>query len=139
MRLIGESSFPEDSDSYSSSARSVDSVINLLAILHGLIGLLFIPYVYIIFTETIFYITNFTLLVILTYLIGGLMLMTIPVFFIVGLAIWKVKSWAWKTSVIMNAVCLILTILGQVIFPAMLNIVLLLMLNNRDVRSALQS
>jgi hypothetical protein len=135
--LNEEPTRPDNIDSYSSASRNVDPVISLLAMLQVFTGLLFLPYIQSIFSLTIYpgpiFFTFFA------YFVGGLLLMTLPVFFILGLAIWGRRLWARKISVIANAICLILTLFGQIIFPAMLNIVSLLMLNSTDVRAALEN
>ena len=125
-----------DDDLYTNSTRNVIAVVNLLAILHFVTGLLFLPYIWLIFFETVYVGPDFFIL--FAYMIGGLLLTTLPVFFIIGLAILKIRPWAWKTSVIVNGVCVILTIFGQIIFPAMLNIIILLILNNTDVKTTLR-
>lgn len=132
-----QSSFPKEIDSYSSSTSNVNSVINLLALLHFFTGLLFIPYIQIIFSQSIY--PGPTFFTFFAYLVGGLLLMTLPIFFILGLAIWTRRLRAWKASVITNAICLILTLFSYIIFPAMLNIVLLLMLNSTDVRTTFEN
>ncbi len=130
-------SIPESIDSYSNAIDNTDFTINILAILHIITGLLFIPYIWSIFSHG-FYPGN-VLFLFLTYFTFGLLVSTLTFFCIIGLAIWKVRSWAWKTSVIVNAICLFLSIMGQLIFPAMLNIILLLMLNNNEVKDVFHS
>jgi len=136
IRLKEESSFPKDNDSYSTSSKSVDTAINILALLHCITGLLFVPYIWTIFFEISYSGPSF--FIYFAYFIGGLLLTSLPIYFILGLAIWNTRPWAWKTSVLVNAICFILTTFGQIIFPAMLNIVLLLMLNNTDVKTELR-
>jgi len=134
--LIEDIPSPDDIDSYSSSAKYVDSVIKGIAIIHILASILTFPLVYAIFTSTIFQapVSYISLLLVE----GAVLVVTIPLYIVLGIAIWLVQRWAWKVAIIVHVICLIFNLFGAVILTAILNIVLLLALNSTDVKLALQ-
>ena len=125
----------DDTDSHSYSNKNSDSVITVIAIFHFLTGILTIPLIYAIFSSTMMQAP--ILYIFMVWVEGVILVATIPLYILLGIAIWRVQSWAWKAAVIANLVCLIFNIVGGVILIAILNIVLVLALNNSDVRSAL--
>jgi hypothetical protein len=125
----------DDFESSSHHRKNVDSVISGIAITHVITGILTIPTVYSIFTSAIMqgpWWYSFLMM-----LEGSALSVTIPLYIILGVAIWLVREWAWKIAVITNVLCMILNIFGQIVLLAILNIILLLALNNTDVRDAL--
>ena len=135
--MIEEIPDRDDIDSHSNSSKNIDSVITLIAVFHVLTAILTLPMVYAIFASPMMQGPLFYIFLI--WVEGVLLGATLPVYILLGIAIWRVQSWAWKVSMIVNAICLIFNIFGAAILPAILNIVLLLVLNNRDVRFALAS
>ena len=127
---------PDEFDSYSASISSIDTVITFLAILHILTGILAIPQAYSIFTSDIFQAPIIVTVVVI--ILGSLLSLAIPILFILGWAIWSLQSRAWKFAVIFNIILLVITISGQIVLIAIMNIILLLILNSADVRLTLK-
>jgi hypothetical protein len=125
----------EDIESFSPSIQNMDFTINAIAVLHVISGILAIPTIIILFSLGIF---QAPVIVVMMLLFDGAMLITsVPLYFILGWAIWSIQPWAWKVSVITNIAFLVLNLLGALILPALLNIVYLFALNSIDVRLAL--
>jgi hypothetical protein len=126
---------PENLDSYNYSSKNIDSVISLLAGFHVITGLLTIPQVYAALSTSL--IEAPTAIVFMYLSIGIVLAATVPFYIVIGGAIWSLQSWAWRVAVVVNVICLFFNLFGGVILTAILNIVLLLILNNSDVRLAL--
>ncbi|MGY5858378.1 MAG: hypothetical protein RTU63_03340 [Candidatus Thorarchaeota archaeon] len=134
--MTEEISDPDDIDSHYNITKNVDSVITVIAFIHVLAGVLTFPLVYFIFTSTMIQAPVFYIFLVMVD--GVVLAITIPVYIVVGIAIWRIQSWAWKISVITNVIFLVINIFGSVILTAILNIILLLALNNEDVKLALR-
>ena len=129
----------KDLDHYEASptqVKNIDSAITGIAIGHIFTALVTFPIVYVIFTNPPS--TSLVMYIFLAMLVGVILAAAIPLYIIIGIAIWRLYGWAWKVAVAVNILCLIFNIGSQVVLLAMLNIVLLLALNNTDVRNALQ-
>jgi len=133
--LIEEIPDRDDIGSHSYT-KNVDSVVTGIAIVHVITGMLTLPIIYVIFSSTT--IQAPILYIFMVWIEVVILVATIPLYILLGIAIWRVQSWAWKVAVIANVIFLIFNIVGAVILPAILNIVLLLALSNQDVRSALK-
>lgn len=131
--MIDDEPYPMGIDSYSYPTKNIDVVINLIAIFHAITGVLTFPLVYIIFSADFLGVPLEILFILI--LQGGILGVTIPVYIVLGWAIWTVQPWAWKIAVIINVVCLLFNIIGGAVLTAILNILLLLALNASDVRS----
>ena len=116
--MIEDTPPPDDIDSYSSS-KNVGFVVKGVSIFHILTGVLTIPLVYDIFTFRLFQALPINSLY--QMLVGSILLITIPLYIILGIAIWLAQPWVWKASVIANILCLIFNIFGLVILTAILN------------------
>jgi hypothetical protein len=125
----------EDLESYSKSVDSMELIITLIAILHIITGLLVIPIVNTIFTSNIFQAP--LIVTVLVILQGSILAVTMPLYIILGWAILRIQSWAWKFSVIVNSVCLVLNIFGGFVIIACMNIILIFLLFGSDVQLAL--
>jgi len=126
----------EDIESYSPSVQNMNVVINVIAALHVFLGIIAIPVVYLIFTFNIFLAP--IIIIIVNLFIGAILIISIPLYFIIGWAIWSLQPWAWKVSVIANAMFLIVNLIGVIILIALLNIVFLFALFSSDVKLALR-
>lgn len=134
-RLNDDEHHPLDIDSYVYPTTNIDVVISLVAIFHVLTGVLTFPIVYITFSTNLM---GLPLEIIFILIIqGAILAATIPVYIVLGWAIWTLRPWAWKVAMIINFLCLVLNILGGVVLIAILNILLLLALNASDVRSGM--
>ena len=129
----------KDLESYEAStyrSKNVDSVVTIISVSHILTAIVSIPIIYFIFMDSPG--TGPVLYIFLTMLAGAALVVAIPLYVIIGLAIWKVQGWSWRVAVIVNVMFLLFNIATQIILLAMLDVVLLLALNNSDVRNALQ-
>ena len=126
---------PEDFDNYSYSVKDIDTVVSLIAIFHAITGVLTFPLAYFILSSGPLQAP--VIVIFMLMLEGAVLVVTIPVYIIIGVAIWSLQTWAWKVAVIINVVCLFFNIMGGVVLTAILNILLLLALNNSNVRLAL--
>ena len=125
----------EDLDSYSPSIQNIDTVINVIAAIHIFSGVISIPIVYIVFSQNIYLVPVSIIIMIL--ITEAALIASIPLYFIIGWAIWSLQRWAWKVSIITNLILLILNLIGGVILTALINIVLLFALFGSDVKQAL--
>ncbi|TFH08219.1 MAG: hypothetical protein E4H14_06865 [Candidatus Thorarchaeota archaeon] len=133
--MIDDVSYPTDIDSYSYPTKNVDVVIGLIAIFHAITGVLTFPLVYLIFSAS--FLGAPLEIAFLMIIQGAILAATIPVYLVLGWALWKIQPWAWKVAVIINILCLVFNIVGGVVLTAILNILLLLALNASDVRLGL--
>ncbi|MGY5872468.1 MAG: hypothetical protein RTV72_09500 [Candidatus Thorarchaeota archaeon] len=124
-----------DLDSYSSSVSGIDRVIKLVALLHILTGILTIPPLNAMLSFNFFQAP--VIVTILAFILVSILALSIPIFIILGWAILTLQTWVWRISVIFNVVCLIIYIIPGIVLVAIMNIILLLLLNGSDVRLAL--
>lgn len=134
--MTGKRTDLDDFDSSSHRSKNIDSLITMIAITHIITGILTIPIVYTIFTYEqtqgpVWY-------MFLVMIEVPILAITIPLYFMLGISIWLGREWVWKIAAITNVICLIFNVFEQIILTAILNIILLLALNNTDVRDALQ-
>lgn len=125
----------EDIESYSPSVQKIDTVITVLAVIHIFAGILAIPTVMILFTSSIYQVP--LIITIMILIDGSVLIASIPLYLILGWAIWSLQPWAWKISVMTNIVFLLTYLIGGIILPALLCIVFLFALYSSDVRQAL--
>jgi hypothetical protein len=129
-----------DLDEYESTSHHTngkDSVISAIAIIHIITGIVTIPIAFEFLTSA--HTTGPIWYGFLVTVESSILLVTIPLYIILGIAIWFVREWAWKIATITNVLCMIFNIFGQVVLLAILNIILLLALNNIDVRDTFQN
>ena len=125
----------QDIELYSPSVQKIDTVITVTAVLHIFSGILAVPIILSLFATNIFqapFIVTYILLI-----EGSILITSIPLYFILGWAIWSLQPWAWKLAVISNIVLLLVYLLGGIILPALLCIVFLFALYSSEVRQAL--
>jgi len=125
----------EDIDSYSPSVQNINLVISAIAALHVFLGIITILIAYLIFTFNIFLAP--LIIIVVNLIIGAILIASIPLYFIIGWAIWSLQPWAWKVSVIANMIFLIINLIGAIVLTALLNIVFLFVLFSSDVKQAL--
>jgi len=125
----------EDIESYSPSVQKIDTVITVLAVIHIFAGILAVPTAMILFTSNIYQVPLIVSIMIL--IDGSILIASIPLYLILGWAIWSLQPWAWKIAVIANIVFLLIYLIGGIILPALLCIVFLSALYSSDVRQAL--
>ena len=127
----------DDIELYAPSIQTIDTIITVIAALHVFAGIIPIPILITLSSLNIFEAP--LIITIMIFIEGAILLGSIPVYFILGWAIWSLQSWAWKTAVIANGVFLLTYIIGGLILPALLAIVFIFTLYASDVRSALAS
>jgi len=125
----------EDIESYSPSVKNIDTVITVIAVLHVLSGIIAIPIAYVLLSTNIFQAP--VIITILMLIDIALLITSVPLYFILGWAIWSLQPWAWKVAIITNVILLTIYVIGEMILPALLNIVFLFALFSSDVRLAL--
>ncbi|MGY5881460.1 MAG: hypothetical protein RTV31_14505 [Candidatus Thorarchaeota archaeon] len=125
----------EDIESYAPSITSIDTTITLIALLHIFAGIIPIPILMTLFSTDIYQVP---LIITYTILIAGAVLVgSIPLYFILGWAIWSLQRWAWKIAVIANVVFLLVYLMISLVLPALLSIVFIFALYSSDVKAAL--
>ncbi|MHA1575799.1 MAG: hypothetical protein ACTSU3_00420, partial [Candidatus Thorarchaeota archaeon] len=133
--MSGDTNSSDVLEAYSADVDNIDVVITAIASSHIITGILTIPLVYIIFTSDLFQAP--VIITIIAIVMGAILAVSIPIWFILGWAIWSLQPWIWKIAVIVNVVFLLVNILGGIILIAMLNIILLFALYASDVRLTL--
>lgn len=125
----------DDLESYYAEVDNIDNTISLMALVHIITGLLTIPLIYNIITSDIFQAP--VIITVIAIIQGSILVFSVPVWFVIGWAIWSLQPWVWKVAVIVNVVFLFFNIIGGIILIAIMNIVLLFALYGSDVRLAL--
>ncbi len=72
---------------------------------------------------------------IFTLIIGGAILILGLIGFIVGWGLWGLKSWAWMWAMIVNILSIILNIIQQNWFGLVIPVIIVLYLNQPNIKS----
>ncbi len=67
--------------------------------------------------------------------IGAVTLILGIVALIIGWGLWSLKSWAWMAALIINLINLILNVLSQSWLSAIINLIIILYLQQKDIKS----
>ena len=131
-----ETKLIEDLEIYGPRVQRMNLVVNVLSVSHMIYGILAIVTVVSILNINLY--ENPLIITVIILVNIAALIIALPIFSIIAWGIWSLQPWTWKYAGLTNLLYLIVTLLGSVVLPAMLNIIFILMLYSTDVRNLLQ-